>query len=132
VTDDAPLTAEQIHWIHEQVVSAYDLAHDGTRHPSTDGVLDRLVTDAAEFDDPCRQGGTVLRRLITAHVYVDGNKRTAWVAAIKILDTADERDAVKREEAPDVLRNVSRFDVDELTAWLRDGEIDLPKLRAPD
>jgi death-on-curing protein len=70
--------------------------------------------------------------LITAHVYEDGNKRTAWLAATWILHTSGKRVATKHGDTADVLRHVSRYDADELATWLREGEIDRSRLRSPD
>lgn len=125
-----PLTVEEIYWIHERVVHEWDLDHDDTAHPNPDVIFQRILDAAAPISDPYLQAATVLRRVITAHCFEDGNKRTAWLAATKILVTYDEYPSPDRSEAAKILRHTARYDADEVAAWLRTGSIDRSKLRS--
>jgi death-on-curing protein len=56
------------------------------------------------------------------HPFVDGNKRTAWVAARLFLDRNDVRIAFQKEDAITVMFQLAAGDIseEEFAAWLRE------------
>jgi hypothetical protein len=63
----------------------YDLTQDGTSHPKPEFVLEGVASDVESITDPHTKAATMLRRLISAYVFEDGKKRTAWAIARRIL-----------------------------------------------
>jgi death-on-curing protein len=66
--------------------------------------------------------------VITAHLFEDGNKRTAWTTTILYLDTIGDAPAETGDRVPHILRRIRRYDVDELAEWLETGNIDEDRL----
>ena len=130
MTDRASLDVTRIHDIHDQIVRQYDLDHAGVGRPNSDLVLGRIVEDARRIESPYDRAAFYLKRLIEAHVFEDGNKRTAWLAAVWVLQHEGLRAAVDRREVATVLKHVRRFDHADLSTWLETGAIDRSRFRS--
>lgn len=128
VDDDALPTVEEIYAIHEAIVDEYDLDHPGIRAFFPDDKLARVIDRAAERADVFERAAVFLNGLPRVHVFEDGNKRTAWVTAVELLDRNGIEPAPGAEEAARVMKRRQRYDVSELAAWLRTGEIDRDRL----
>lgn len=127
--EDGLPTPEGILLAHEEIEEAYDMKYRGTRTVAPKVDLREIVAGAAELDGEYLRAAYLLRKLITAHVFEDGNKRTAWVVAREYLLRNDLEPAARREEVERVLRRIRRYDVEEIARWLASGSIDRSRLR---
>jgi hypothetical protein len=107
----------------------YDLTYDGTSHPKPEFVLKGIASDVESISDPHTKAATMLRRLISAHVFEDGNKRTAWAIARRMLRRDGFEPPVEDAGVDAVLRHRSRYNTDEIAVWLKSDEIDRSRLR---
>jgi len=127
-TDDTLPTPEEILATHEEIEDAYQMTHTGVRARSPTVKLQRIIEEAEGYDDIFLQAATLLRRLITAHIFEDGNKRTAWVTAREYLAKHDQQPAERTPSAERVLYRIQRYDIEELATWLETGDIDEDRL----
>lgn len=121
-------TPEQIIAIHDEIERAYDLTYTGTCVAAPKLKLRRIVEEAAEQDDLYASAASLLRSLVTAHLFEDGNKRTAWIAMREHLERNGTAPAECGVRAERVLRRIRRYEVDEIATWLSDGHIDRSRL----
>jgi len=130
MTDQATLpTPSEIIEIHEEIEETYGLKYTGISAHFPERTLSNVLSDAAAYDSIYLRVATLLRGLISVHVFEDGNKRTAWTATRLYLDQYDTEPAVQDpERVATILRNIQRFDSEELAEWLSNGEIDDGKL----
>lgn len=126
--DDALPTPEEILATHAEIERAYDMKYTGTRVAAPKLKLRRIVRDADGYDDLYHRAAFLLRKLITAHLFEDGNKRTAWLTARKYLLENGEEPAERDSDAGLVLRRIRRYDVAEIAEWLESGKIDESRL----
>lgn len=122
-------TVEEIHAIHSLIEEQWDLDHRGTRAPLPDQTLASILDEIRRLDGPYRRAAALLNRLADAHVYEDGNKRTAWTVAETYLDQVGQEAAPADNDAERVLLNRRRFEEAELAIWLESGEIPEEKFR---
>jgi prophage maintenance system killer protein len=122
-------TVEEIHAIHTLIEEQWDLSHRGTRAVRPDETLASILDDVRDFDGEYRRAAALLTRLADAHVYEDGNKRTAWTVAETYLNETGHEAAPADEEAKRVLLNRGRFEESELATWLETGDIPDEKFR---
>lgn len=116
-------TVEDIHAIHELIEEQWNLSHRGTRAVLPDQTLASILDDVRDLDGDYRRAAALLNRLADAHVYEDGNKRTAWTVAETYLNETGKEAVPSDEVAERVLLNRGRFDEAELAAWLETGDI---------
>jgi len=128
VVEELP-TVDEIHAIHQLIEEQWDLSHRGTRAVFPDQTVASILDDARTLDGEYRRAAALLNRLADAHVYEDGNKRTAWTVAETYLNEAGYEAAPADEEAKRVLQNRGRFDEAELATWLETGDIPEEKFR---
>jgi len=121
-------TVEDVFAIHADVVDHYGRP-EGTSRPLPRSPLSSTIEDASELDDDYQRAATLLRGIANAHVFEDGNKRTAYTTARTYLDTADKELAPSPPQRAVVMRHFKRFDIDELASWLETGTIDEDRLR---
>lgn len=126
--DDTLPTAKEILATHEEIERAYDMKYTGTRVAAPKLKLGRILRDSGDYDDLYHRAAYLLRKLVTAHLFEDGNKRTAWVTVRKYLSENGETPAERGPEAGRVLRRIRRYDVAEIAEWLESGEIDDSRL----
>lgn len=122
-------TVEDIHEIHELIEQQWDLSHRGTRGVLPDQTLRSILVDIRTLDGEYRRAAALLNRLADAHVYEDGNKRTAWTVAETYLNEAGHEAVPSDENAERVLLNRRRFDETKLATWLETGDIPDQKFR---
>lgn len=125
---DALPTPEEILATHEEIERTYDLKYTGTRVTAPKLKLRRIVRNAESYDDLYHRAAFLLRKLITAHLFEDGNKRTAWVTVREYLSENGETPARRDPDAARVLRRIRRYDVTEIAEWLESGTIDESRL----
>lgn len=127
--DDAFPSVDDVYDVHDDVVARWDLSYQGTCAISPDRTLQSVLEGAASRDDPYERAAALLRKLANAHVFEDGNKRTAWITAKTYLRLRGYPTVPGGERAATVMRHFKRYDVDELAIWLKSGEIDESRLR---
>lgn len=124
---DLPTPAEIVA-IHEEIEAMYDLKYTGSRVAAPRVNLEEIVRDAGRQDDVFTSAAILLRRLVTAHLFEDGNKRTAWTVTLIYLERKGETPPGGDETVERVLKRIRRFDVHEIATWLATGEIDRSRL----
>lgn len=78
MTDDDLPTPDEILAIHEEIEDAEDMRYRGTRVAAPRLNLRELLDEARDLDGVFYRAAFLLRKLITGHLFEDGNKRTAW------------------------------------------------------
>lgn len=126
---DRLLSTEDVRAIHDQVVLAYDLDHADVSRRNPDLFLERVVEEARQAESPFDRAAIYVCRLIDLHLFEDGNKRTAWLSGVRVLQQHGVTATPDREEVPTVLKHIRRYRVEEISTWLENGEIDRSKLR---
>jgi len=128
IGDDLPDT-DLIIEHHEEIVDDYDLTHAGMRVAAPRLEFKELLKEIDEYEGAYQRAAALLRKIITAHYFEDGNKRTGWLTTRQYLDDHDlapaEREADRVEH---VTKSIRVFDVDEIARWLEHGEIDEDRL----
>ncbi|SEP15972.1 death on curing protein [Halorientalis persicus] len=114
--------------IHEEIEEEYNLTHTGTRVVAPKLDLHEIRDGAAEFKGHYVRAAYLLRKLITTHLFEDGNKRTAWATTEIYLARNDAEPAERNEPVEQVLRRIRRYDIDEIANWLEAGDIDRSRL----
>ena len=126
-TDDDLPSPEEILATHDEIEEVYDMKYTGAAVAAPRLKLCRLL-DEIEDGDRYHRGAQLLRDLLTAHFFEDGNKRTSWATTLRYFDQYDETPAETGDRVPKVLRRIRRYDVEELAEWLETGEIDEERL----
>ena len=127
VRDQLPTPAEIIA-THDEIEEEYDLTHRGARVAVPRLKLREILDDVVSYDTVHQRAAALLRQVITAHLFEDGNKRTAWTTTIIYLDTVGDVPAETGDRVPHILRRIRRYDVDEIAEWLETGDIDEDRL----
>lgn len=129
MTDDETLPSPaEILAIHDEIEAEYDLKYTGARVAAPRLKLERILDETAEHGDVWLRAAFLLRKVLTAHYFEDGNKRTAWVTTRTYLEANGLEPAERGADAERVLRRIRRYDVDELAEWLETGELDRDRL----
>lgn len=126
--EDLP-TAEEILVTHDEIEDQYDLKHTGAYSSVPQVELRDLLAEAEHQDGVYRRAAFLLRKLITEHIFEDGNKRTAWITTREFLESNGLQPAETGDRVPHVLRRIRRLGVDEIARWLESGEIDEDRLQ---
>lgn len=90
----------------------------------SEGPIQGLV-DAGDFiDDPFAYAAQAMERISTMHPFAEGNKRTAFFTALRILNWAG-RTLPDTEETYRFMLETSMglHGVDEIEAWLRENSV---------
>lgn len=127
-SEDLPSVGD-IYDAHDDVVERWDLSHGDTGAVLPDQRIESVLDEASAHDGPYLRAAALLRHLVNAHVFEDGNKRTAWIVARTYLLQQGLDAEPSGERAADVMRHLKRYDVGELAEWLRTGDIDETRLR---
>lgn len=128
MTDEWHPTPEMVLAVHDEIADEYDLQFTDTRGAAPIVRLRGILEDTAKQDDLWHRAAFLLRTLITAHIFEDGNKRTAWATTEIYLERNDASPAERGESVEDVLLRIRRYDVDELAEWLETGKLDRSRL----
>lgn len=131
MSDNCLPAAEDIVIIHDEIEEEYDLKYKGARVAIPQRHFRETIRKAAEHDDIYMRAAFLLRKIATAHIFEDANKRTAWTVATTYLERADAERADSSMDTERVVRSMRKYDVDELAEWLKTGEIDQSRLNPP-
>lgn len=126
--DDQLPSPDEILVAHEELEDTYGMKYRGTRVAAPKLDLRDILDAVGEYETVSLRAACLLRKLISAHLFEDGNKRTAWVVTREYLDRHGLEPAAPRAEVERVLRRIRRYDVSEIAAWLADGELDSSRL----
>lgn len=121
-------TPEEVLTIHEEIEDEYEMKYTGVRVAAPALELREILQEAADQDSLYHRAAFLLRKLITAHLFEDGNKRTAWTATQIYLERHGESPAEHGLSVERVLRRIRQYDVDEIAKWLETGAIDDSRL----
>lgn len=122
-------TPREIVAAHEEIEVSQELRFTGARVASPRLELRDLLGEVRAYDEVYVRAGCLLRKGITAHLFEDGNKRTAWTVTRQYLAEHDLKPAERRPVVvAHVLRSIRRYDVKEIAAWLETGDIDRSRL----
>jgi death-on-curing protein len=121
-------TPDEILTIHEEIEEAEDMKYRGVRVAAPKLDLREFLTEAAEYDDIYLRAAFLLRKLITAHLFEDGNKRTAWAVTREYLGRHGLEPAQRDVSTERVLRRIRRYEVEEIATWLESGDLDRDRL----
>lgn len=113
---------------HNEIEEAYDMKYTGTRVASPRLELKEMLEDVDEYGPVYKRAACLLRRIITDHIFEDGNKRTAWVVSREYLLRYGIEPAVNPEEVERVLRRIRRYEIEEIADWLNTGSLDRDRL----
>jgi death-on-curing protein len=128
IGDDLP-DADRIIQIHDRIEDEYDLTHTGAAVAAPRLKFRELLTEVDEYEGEYQRAGALLRKIITAHYFEDGNKRTGWLTTREYLDNHGHVPADRAEDRVEhVLKSIRSFDVCEIARWLKDGQIDEERL----
>ncbi|MFB6161857.1 MAG: type II toxin-antitoxin system death-on-curing family toxin [Halococcoides sp.] len=95
MADDTDLpTPSEIIDIHDEIEDDYGLKYTGMSARLPERTLDNILSDVAEQTDLYRRAAALCRRLISAHIFEDGNKRTAWTVTRLYLEQHGAEPAV--------------------------------------
>lgn len=128
MTDADLPTSEDVLAVHEEIEEEFNMKYTGTRGAAPELKLKRIIEHADERGDRYARAASLLRNIITAHVFEDGNKRTAWAVTNAYLERKGATPAATGMSAERVLKRIRRFEVDEIADWLETGEIDEERL----
>ena len=83
-----------------------------------------VLEPVAEEDGRFHRAAGLLRKIITAHVFEDTNKRIAWTVTVLYLEDHDAEPADRDTERVErILKRVRRYDIEEISGWLAIREI---------
>lgn len=126
--DDRLPSPDEILAIHDEIEVAEDMKYRGTRVAAPRLELRELLNEAGELDGVYLRAASLLRKLISAHLFEDGNKRMAWTVTWIYLERHGLQPAEQDESVERVLRRIRRFDVGEIADWLESGNLDRDRL----
>ncbi|WP_414838316.1 Fic family protein [Candidatus Nanosalina sp. VS9-1] len=114
---------------HELAGQVSEIRTPGFKQSTEKGMrkLAGVVNDAKEFEDPYRLAAFILIETINKHAFNDGNHRTAWIVAKKVLRKNKEEMRVEKiksfDEIESDLKSEVKFkDVDQVSSWIRTGD----------
>jgi death-on-curing protein len=118
------LTVEEVEFVHQQVIAASGGSY-GVRSPEL--LASAVARPQAGFGDEefyptiHAKAAALLESIILNHPFVDGNKRTAMVAAAMLLDRNDYTLSPTSQEFEDFAVHVaeSKPELEEIEEWLR-------------
>lgn len=122
---------DEILAIHKEIEKEYAMKYTGTRVAAPRLNLRDIRREVGEYDDLYMRAACLLRKLITAHLFEDGNKRTAWTVTTTYLERAGAKRAESSVGTERVVRSIRKYEVDELAEWLKTGGIDQSRLNPP-
>lgn len=126
--DETLPSPEAVLAIHEEIEDEYDLTYTGASVAAPKLELREIISEAGRYDDLYMRAGCLLRKLVTAHLFEDGNKRTAWSTTELYLEFNDTQPAERGESVERILTRIRRYDVAEIADWLETGNLDRSRL----
>jgi death-on-curing protein len=115
------LTVEKIIEMHDILIDGFG----GTPGILSRGTLDFLVYRVNKEKDPIRKAALVLFYVASEHPFIDGNKRTAFVAAENVLGILGQLGMYIDDDENGVVNFMLRVakyqaDVNDIEKWIRE------------
>lgn len=126
--DDRLPTPDEILAIHETIEVVEDMTYRGTRMAAPRLELRELLDEARDLEGVYLRAAFLLRKLITAHLFEDGNKRAAWTVTWIYLERHGLHPDEQDQSVERVLRRIRRYDVEEIAEWLESADLDRERL----
>ena len=122
------LAIEQVLMLHSYVVTATggsDGIRDIGRIEAAIATQYQAVFDAELYVSIYAKAGALMRGIIADHPFVDGNKRTATMAAAVLLELNGVRLSMQSQELEDfaVKVAVDHLSIDEIAKWFEEHTI---------
>lgn len=71
-----------------------------------------------------RKAAILLRKLVTVRIFQNGQHRTAFEVTKTFLEMNDAKMKIQdKKEIIKFIKDIRYYDIDEIEAWLRDGEV---------
>jgi death-on-curing family protein len=119
-------TKDSIRTINEIVNLTSTKKADSFKLLRPEEFIDSIIEDVRKTEGSIYEKAAVLlRRIIVAHGFASGNKRTAFIVTAYFIEenggrlTLNDFDIVER-----VLRNIRLYNEKEISNWLKTGDID--------
>jgi len=95
-----------------------------------DSFIDIIIKKSQDIKgDLYDKAAILLFNLVTMHGFASGNKRTGFITTLHFITQNGGRIRVKNfNKAERIIRNIRKFETDEIAVWLRTGGIDETKL----
>jgi len=112
-----PLTVRKIIEIHHDVVEKFG----GIEGILAESTLEYLVFKAERISDPLKKAALALYYIAVKHPFIDGNKRTAFLAAENILSQAGLFIQVDEEELVSFMLEVASYEKNQfvIEEWIK-------------
>ena len=96
-----------------------------------DSFIDAVLNATKETTgDVYDKAAVLLSKLVITHGFASGNKRTGFIITIHFITQNSGKTMIKNfNKAERILRNIRKFDTEEIAVWLRKGDIDETKLQ---
>ncbi|MDR2854724.1 MAG: type II toxin-antitoxin system death-on-curing family toxin [Methanomicrobiales archaeon] len=109
----------------ELILSLHDFVIErdgGSKGLLNEGTLDHLIDGCAYHYDPIYQAAYLLHGIATMHPFIDGNKRTAFLAAFVTLFRQGMNIDASNDDVSEFVLSVARGEKTELDVrkWIRD------------
>jgi death-on-curing family protein len=72
------------------------------------GNLDFILASTEDSKDVVKSAATLLLKITTLHVFLDGNKRTAFMAMVTFLKMNGKNVEITKEEAEKIVIDIAR------------------------
>lgn len=83
-----------------------------------------------EKGDLYDKAAVLLHGLVTIHGFASGNKRTGFIVMTYFLNKNGGKIKIRSfNKAEHIIKNISRFKIQEIASWLRTGEINEEKIQ---
>ncbi|MBU4266884.1 MAG: Fic family protein [Candidatus Altiarchaeales archaeon] len=122
-------TVESVKFVNRLVNLMSNMKADQHKLLMSDSFIATIIEKAREdTGDVYTKGAILLRDLIIAHGFESGNKRTAFVVTVHFINSNGGSMRAKNfNKAEKILRNIRRYDLEDLSHWLRTGDINESK-----
>ena len=96
-----------------------------------DSFIEAVIEKSKESTgDVYDKAAILLFNLVVNHGFASGNKRTGFIITIRFINQNKGKTRIRNfDKAERILRNIRKFNIEELAVWLRTGDIDEAKLK---
>jgi death on curing protein len=118
----------------ELMVSLDEARHHVQSYPALESALMRLLNAAAYEDaDLTMQAAHLLWGIIKDHPFIDGNKRTAWMAAQYFLNLHGYLMEESYDDAFEIVKSIAEgtMEIDHVDDWIRENMVEIGQLPLP-
>ena len=107
--------------VHDRMIEEFAGYHGFERGI---GLFDIVLEEVKKEKTIHRKAAVLLKRMVDVRIFCDGNHRTAFTVTDTFLKTNGEK--IKSTDKQKIIRfikDIIRYDIDEIEAWLKNGEI---------